>query len=134
MYDYHRTTYAAYAIKGEVLPAAAGIAHGGVLGVYEAMQRAVAGKHPDVERRLAADATSGRVREDDRDLYRACFYRPVRGWNLMGDNVRRLSIAVAVWAGRPEWFIWAELLPLNAVFAALWWVQQRADDRFLERA
>jgi phosphatidylglycerophosphate synthase len=133
MYDYHRTTYAAYVIKGEVLPAAAGAAHGGLLGLYEKMQRAVAGLHPESERRLARRADSGRIREDDRELYRACFYRPVRGWNLMGDNIRRLSIAIAAWAGRPEWFIWAELIPLNAAFAALWWVQRRADLRFLAR-
>ena len=98
------------------------------------MQRALAGAHPVVEQRIAARATGGVVAPDDRDRYRACFYRPVRGWNLMGDNIRRLTIAIAAWAGRPEWFIWAELIPLNAAFALLWWTQRHADERFLERA
>jgi hypothetical protein len=131
MYDYHRTTYSAYAIKGEVLPAIAGKPHGGVVGVYEAMQRVIAGRHPEVERLIAARLVDGRVREDDRERYRACFYRPVRGWNLMGDNIRRLAIVVAVWAGRPEWFIFSELGPVNAAFAVLWLVQRRADGHFL---
>jgi phosphatidylglycerophosphate synthase len=134
MYDYHRTTYAAFAIKGEVPGSSAGRQHRGVLGLYESMQRALAGEHPVVERRIARRATGGSVASDDRDLYRACFYRPVRGWNLMGDNVRRLSIAVAAWVGRPEWFVWAELIPLNVLFVLLWWTQRRADQRFLGHA
>jgi hypothetical protein len=134
MYDYHRTTYTAYAIHGEALPSASGKPHAGILGVYESIQRLIAGRHPDVERLLAAGADHGRIAERDRDRYRACFYRPVRGWNLMGDNVRRLSIALAAWFQRPEWFIAAELVPLNVAFAVLWWVQRRADSRFLDAA
>jgi len=134
MYDYHRTTYTAYAIHGEALPSAVGKPHGGILGIYETMQRLIAGRHPDVERRLAERADHGRISEHDRDRYRACFYRPVRGWNLMGDNVRRLSIALAAWFQRPEWFIAAELVPLNLAFVVLWWVQRRADTRFLRAA
>jgi len=134
MYDYHRTTYTAYAIHGEALPSAVGKPHGGILGMYETMQRLIAGRHPEVERQLAARAHHGWISEHDRDRYRACFYRPVRGWNLMGDNVRRLSIALAAWFQRPEWFIAAELVPLNVAFVVLWWVQRRADTRFLRAA
>jgi len=134
MYDYHRTTYAAYAIKGEALPAAVGTPHRGLLGFYESMQRVIAGRHPEVERRLALNGHAGIVGDESRQRYRECFYRPVRGWNLLGDNGRRITIAAAVWAGRPEWFIFAELTLLNVVFVALWWVQRRADDRFLEGA
>ncbi|HUR32898.1 MAG TPA: CDP-alcohol phosphatidyltransferase family protein [Vicinamibacterales bacterium] len=132
MYDYHRTTYAACVLEGEALPAIAGHPHAGIVGLYEAMQRAIAGRHPAVEQAIAGRAVGGRVRDDDRQRYRACFYRPVRGWNLMGDNVRRLAIAVAAWSGRPEWFIVSELVPVNAAFVVLWWVQRRADARFLE--
>ncbi|MGE3958874.1 MAG: CDP-alcohol phosphatidyltransferase family protein [Vicinamibacterales bacterium] len=131
MYDYHRTTYATFAIKGSIPPAVAGTPHTGLLGFYEGMQRALAGLHPVVERRLAGRALAGQVRDEDRQLYRTCFYRPVRGWNLMGDNLRRLSIALAVWAGRPEWFVFAELIPVNLACGALWLLQQRADRRFL---
>ena len=134
MYDYHRTTYASYVLKGIVPPAVVGEPHGGLLGFYEAMQRMLAGLHPEVERRIASRLDAGGVRDTDRALYRTCFYRPVRGWNTMGDNVRRLSITIAVWAGRPEWFVFAELLPVNALCAVLWLVQRRADARFLASA
>jgi hypothetical protein len=96
------------------------------------MQRLIAGRHPEVERRLALNGRAGVVEYESRQRYRQFFYRPVRGWNLLGDNGRRLTIAVAVWFGRPEWFIFAELTVFNLFFVALWWVQRRADDRFLE--
>lgn len=127
MYDYHRTTYASFVLKGIAPPAVVGDPHGGLLGFYEGMQRTLAGLHPEVERRMAERAVNGVVRDEDRALYRRCFYRPVRGWNAMGDNLRRLSIALAVWAGRPEWFIYAELVPVNALCLTLWFIQRRAD-------
>jgi phosphatidylglycerophosphate synthase len=134
MYDYHRTTYVACVVKGETLPAIAGRPHRGLVGFYEAMQRALAGLHPRVESVIASRSGNGRVSEDDRQRYRTHFYRPVRGWNLMGDNLRRLSIAIAAWSGRPEWFIYAELVPVNILCAALWWIQRRADRAFLAAA
>lgn len=133
MYDYHRTTYAAIAIKGHpsLLPRPA---VPGLVGGYEGMQRAISGLHPDVERAIQHRAVNGVVSHDDRLRYRQHFYRRVRGWNLMGDNLRRLSTVVAVASGRPEWFIFAELGPVNVLFVVLWWLQWRADARFLERA
>ncbi|MGC4085311.1 MAG: CDP-alcohol phosphatidyltransferase family protein [Vicinamibacterales bacterium] len=131
MYDYHRTTYAAFVVKGELPAAVAGTPRPGIVGLYETMQRKLAGLHPAVESVIAGRAVNGRVREEDRVLYRTVFYRPVRGWNAMGDNVRRLSIALAAWFGRPEWFIVTELVPVNLLCAVLWWIQRDADRRFL---
>ena len=131
LYDYHRTTYLAIAIKGQPSLSAADQHRSGIVRGYESMQRVLSGLHHEVERVIAARAHAQRVALEDRERYRACFYRPVRGWNLMGDNVRRLSIAIAVWARRPEWFIYAELVPVNATFAVLWLWQRRADSRFL---
>jgi len=130
MYDYHRTTYAAIAIKGLVSRKADGAKPELVEG-YESMQRTISGLHPEVEELIAARSSDGRVSAADRLRYRASFYRLVRGWNLMGDNVRRLAIALSVWAGRPEWFIYSELIPVNLAFALLWWQQHRADSQFL---
>ena len=130
MYDYHRTTYAAIAIKGQIARSAR-TQRPELLAGYEAMQRGLSGLHPDVEARIASRAPDGVVSDADRMRYRERFYRLVRGWNLMGDNVRRLSMALSVWAGRPEWFIYAELIPVNIMFAWLWWQQHRADTRFL---
>lgn len=131
MYDYHRTTYTAIAIKGHPSLSATEQSSIGIVNVYESMQRALSGLHYTVERAIADRSPARQVSREDRDRYRECFYGPVRGWNLMGDNIRRLSIAIAVWAKRPEWFIYAELVPVNVAMAALWVRQRRADMRFL---
>ncbi len=135
MYDYHRSAYVAYVTKGEPPLAVTGAPNTGIVGAYEAMQRVIVGLHPSVERLIVSRLENGRVREDDRQRYRACFYGPiVYGWNLMGDNMRRLSIFVAVWFARPEWFIFVEIVPLNLLMIALWFRQRTADRRFLESA
>jgi phosphatidylglycerophosphate synthase len=135
LYDYHRTAYAGFAIHGRVpteliAPTVSG-ALGPVVRGYAAMQRVLIGLHRLVEQRIAVAAQDGRVREGDRQLYRACFYRPIRGWNLLGDNVRRFAIAGCVLAQHPEWFIPFTLGPMSLVLAILWWYQQVADRRFL---
>ena len=132
LYDYYRSTYVSLVTKGEATPTTADTAHTGLVAAYERLQRLLASQHPAVERLLASRSEHGRITPGDRDRYRASFLGLVHGWNMMGDNVRRLSIAVAIWTGRPEWFIYAELVPLNALCAALWLRQRRADARFLD--
>lgn len=135
MYDYHRTAYAGFAIHGRVPTELISPTVSGPLGLvvrgYATMQRALVGLHRIVEQRIATEARDGRVVEGDRQLYRAYFYRPVRGWNLLGDNVRRFAIAGFVLAQHPEWFIAFTLGPMNLVLVALWWCQRAADRRFL---
>lgn len=140
MYDYHRTTYAQVVIRGVAGRRSAGAAltdrgsDGSAIGIvraYEAMQRRLAGAHVAVEAAIAARSVGGQVRPDDRERYRAAFYRRVRGWNLLGDNGRRGGAGVLVLIGQVEWFFAFILLPLNAVLAVLWLWQQRADRRFL---
>jgi hypothetical protein len=136
MYDYHRTTYARLAIKGVAEPGgpAAGRSPRDVpalVRVYEAVQRTLAGDHALVEAALASRATGATVRAEDRARYRANFYRLVRGWNLLGDNVRRYALIVLAVAGRLEWFFGFILLPMNVVLVVLQLGQRRADRRFL---
>ena len=135
MYDYHRTAYARIAIKGVAVPAGAGGPPAAdapaMVGVYEKVQRALAGDHGAVERAIAARSVAGSVRPDDRARYRAHFYRLVRGWNLLGDNVRRYALIVLVFAGRLDWFFGFILLPMNVALIALQIRQRRADRRFL---
>jgi phosphatidylglycerophosphate synthase len=130
MYDYHRTSYTRAVIDGVAAPQAAS---GGrlVLRLYEAMQRGLAGRHPGVEALLARRSVGARVRESDRARYRSCFYRPVRGWNLMGDNTRFYAVGVLAWMHRLDWFFAFVLLPMNMAFVVLWLWQGRADRRFL---
>jgi hypothetical protein len=100
---------------------------------YERMQRTLWGAHREVERRIAARAVDGCVREDDRTAYRRSFYALVRGWNVLGDNTRFYAIGALAALHRTEWFFMFVLIPMNAAFAVLWLWQARADRRFLER-
>jgi hypothetical protein len=135
MYDYHRNEYIRFAIAGTARPEPPPASRDGVLTragrLYEAAQRRLAGQHPGVARMIAARTENGVVRPGDRDRYRACFYWPVRGWNVLGDNTRRYAIGVVVWLHHPEWFIAFVLGPMNAALVALWIWQARADRRFL---
>jgi phosphatidylglycerophosphate synthase len=128
MYDYYRGSYSRVAVDGVVASPRRTV---GILGVYEAFQRRLAGAHHDVERAIARRARGGPVRDDDRANYRRAFYPLVRGWNLLGDNTRFYAIGVLVLAQRLEWFPALVLLPMNVVFVVMWFRQARADRRFL---
>ena len=129
MYDYHRGTYSAIAIKA--VPSLTAAPRSGILGAYERLERALAGRHPAVEAAIAARASGGRVRDDDRRRYRECFYGPVRGWNLLGDNTRFYAIGLLALLGRLHWFFMVIAVPMNAALALLHLWQARADRRFL---
>ena len=135
MYDYHRSEYIRFAIAGAARRESLSGPRSGVLmrvlGVYEAAQRRLAGRHPEVARAIEARAVGGIVRPEDRARYRACFYWPVRGWNLLGDNTRFYAIGVLAWLHHLEWFVTFMLVPMNAALVALWLWQARADRRFL---
>ena len=138
MYDYHRTSYATLVVKGI---AAAPDADARIdvqwarwlLRVYRHAQRRLVGLHDDVEAAIAARSPQGAVSPEDRARYRACFYWPVRGWNLLGDNTRFYAIGVLAWIHHPEWLFAFILLPMNVALTALWLWQRRADRRFLAR-
>jgi hypothetical protein len=133
MYDYHRSAYAAIVVKGvpSGTPPLGGRRSPPLMSAYEALQRRLAGRHPEVEALIASRSEAGRVRVEDRARYRACFYRPVRGWNLLGDNVRRYAFAVLALLHHLDWMFPFILLPLNLVLIGMWLWQRGADRRFL---
>ena len=135
MYDYHRTLYARVVVQGRQPQEVDPIAIGGVLGVlvsgYLAMQRALVGRHLDVERAIRVRAVNGQVSDADRQAYRREFYRLVRGWNVLGDNGRRFIIGILVLMHHVEWFCLVILIPFNVVLAVLSLRTRQADDRFL---
>jgi phosphatidylglycerophosphate synthase len=139
MYDYHRTAYARIVIKGQAVSGGSILAPPGrfaaaIIRGYEAIQARLAGAHTQVERVIAARSLNGLVvTDEDRARYRSCFYWPVRGWNLFGDNTRFYAIGALAWLQRPEWFFTFLLLPMNAALALVWLWQLRADRRFLRR-
>jgi phosphatidylglycerophosphate synthase len=127
MYDYHRSCYARAVVKR----AAEAPINQGIVPWYEAMQRALAGLHPRVESALAARARDGGVSNEDRDRYRACFYWPVRGWNVLGDNTRFYAVGALAWLHHLDWFFPFVIGPMNVAFVVLWLLELRADRRFL---
>ncbi len=135
LYDYYRTSYSKLAIKGivsqDVPLNLTATPAGRVLRAYHAAQRHLNGEHGKVERAIAARAQAGVVRESDRARYRACFYWPVRGWNVLGENTRWYAIAVLGWLHHADWFFVFSAVPMNAVCLALWFWQRAADRRFL---
>jgi len=135
MYDYHRTSYARIVIQGRAVTGMTAAPPGrfaaSIIMAYKDLQARLAGAHPAVERAIDTRSQAGLVSDEDRDRYRRCFYWPVRGWNLFGDNTRFYAIGVLVWLQRPEWFFAFVLIPMNAAFALVWLSQLRADRRFL---
>jgi phosphatidylglycerophosphate synthase len=151
LYEYHRVSYLRFAIQGTV-PASGGTAarsatdrsaqvasslatllYRAARG-YESIQSRLTGIHPRVEALISARAADGQVTPKDRARYRSHFYPVVRGWNTLGDNVRRYAIGVLVLTGRLDWFVPWILGPMNVVVAALFVWQWRRDRRFLADA
>jgi phosphatidylglycerophosphate synthase len=135
MYDYHRSSYAAIAIKGAATVQSADAvkpsALDELLRLYTHVQTRLVGLHGEVERAVARRSPDGRVSESDRARYRAAFYWPVRGWNFLGDNTRIYAIGVVAWLHHLGWFFLFVLGPMNVAFVLLWLWQRRADRRFL---
>jgi hypothetical protein len=138
LYDYHRTAYEKLGLKQQLSP---GALHAlrmrtanqpALLALYERMARLFAGRHPEVEAMMARRAVGGVVSTADSTRYRALFYGPVRGWNLLGDNTRFYSVGVLALIGRVDWFPAVVLIGQNlALLVVSVWQRQR-DAAFLE--
>ena len=82
---------------------------------------------------LATRSNAGVVREEDRTRYRECFYWPVRGWNLLGDNTR--FYAIGVWRACTESIYFSFILvPMNLALVVLWLWQRNADRKISRQA
>lgn len=138
MYEYHRHHYAMIVVR-RLVPRddPAKIASPWIRWLYRwylTIQQMLNGLHVEVESVIAARSTAGAVREDDRARYRECFYWPVRGWNLLGDNTRFYAIGVLLCLHRIDLFFAFVLVPLNLALIALWFWQRSADRKFLARS
>ncbi len=134
MYDYHRTVYITVVAEGRAPgndPAKIPSWVRGIFRGYLITQRWLIGLHAEVEAALAARSVAGRLREGDRARYRKCFYAPVRGWNLLGDNTRFYAIGVLVCLHRIDLFFAFILVPMHLALISLWLWQRSADRRFL---
>jgi hypothetical protein len=152
LYEYHRVSYTRFAIQG-VVPAPGGTAaraagdrareastpslatalYRAARG-YESMQSRLSGIHPRVEALIGGRAVNGTVRAEDRHRYRSAYYANVRGWNTLGDNVRRYAIGILAVTRQLDWFVPFILGPMNLLAAGLFVWQWRKDRRFLAGA
>jgi hypothetical protein len=137
MYDYYRNAYIAVVNAGRVpghsaphLPSP----FGWLFGIYLSLQRSLTGSHSKVEAALATQAVACHVQEQDRSLYRECFYPVVRGWNFLGDNTRFFAIGLLAAFHRLDLFFAFVLGPMNLALLVLWFWQRNADRNFLARA
>jgi len=134
LYEYHRPAYVTVVREGRTPrndPANVPSWVGWLYRRYLTAQRCLIGLHARVEAALMARSVKGRVQENDRARYQECFYRPVRGWNLLGDNTRFYVIGVLACLHRIDLFFAFVLVPMNLALIALWRWQRRADRRFL---
>jgi hypothetical protein len=135
MYEFHRHHYATIVVQGLVLQDdPAKIDSGWIKWLYRlylALQRSLNGPHLEVESVIAARSNAGVVNPEDRMRYRECFYRVVRGWNLLGDNTRFYAIGVLAWLHRIDLFFMFILVPMNMALVGLWLWQRSADRKFL---
>jgi hypothetical protein len=134
MYDYHRTAYVTVVRDGRAPGHDTGTVPSWVRWLYSgylAMQRWLIGQHAGVETALAARSVAGRVREEDQARYRECFYRPVRGWNVLGSNTGLYALGILIWLHRVDLFFVFMLVPMNLALIALWFWQRSADRKFL---
>ena len=134
MYDYHRTTYVTVVRDGRVPGDDTARVASWLRWVYSGylvMQRWLIGQHAQVEAALAARSVDGRVREEDQARYRECFYRPVRGWNILGSNTGLYALGILIWLHRVDLFLLFMLLPMNLALIVLWFWQRTADRKFL---
>lgn len=134
MYENHRHDYATIAVSGLVPREPTQITQEWMKSLfawYLATPRMLNGLHAEVESLIAARSTAGVVREDDRAHYRKCFYWPMRGWNVLGDNMRRYAIGILVCLDRLDLFFAFVLVPMNLALVVVWLWQRRADRKFL---
>jgi phosphatidylglycerophosphate synthase len=137
LYDYYRTAYEKIGLKRRLSPGALAVlslrddAQPTVLALYERMARVFAGRHSVVEAAIARRAVDGAVTAADSTRYRALFYGPVRGWNLLGDNTRFYGLGVLALIGHLEWFPFLVLIGQNLAWAVVAVWQRRRDAAFL---
>jgi len=134
MYDYHRTAYVTVVRERRAPGHDAGKVPSGVRWLYSgylAMQRWLIGEHAEVEAALTARSVAGQMREEDQARYRECFYRPVRGWNILGSNTGLYALWILIWLHRVDLFFVFILFPIYLSLIDLWFWQRSADRRFL---
>jgi phosphatidylglycerophosphate synthase len=136
-YDYYRTAYSSVVKEGRVRRDETAQVTGWLRAPYQAysaMQRLLVGSHEEVLAALSARSSGGMISGEEQQRYRTSFRPLVRGWNLMGDNMRRYAVGLVVCLHRIDLLFAFIVILLNVVFIGMRILQARADREFLRRA
>jgi hypothetical protein len=134
LYDYHRTAYVTVVKEGRAPGHDSAEVPSWIRWIYSGylvMQRWLIGPHVKVAAALAERSAAGRVREEDQVRYRECFYRMIRGWNILGSNTGLYALGILMWLHRVDLFFIFILWPMNFALIVLWFWQRGADRKFL---
>src|ERR1044072_4749331 len=118
MYEYFRPLYVQIVEIGRISQTRPGAVPLWIRWLYRGYlgaQRFLTGLHPQIESSLRERAVGGVIQENDRILYRRCFYRVTRAWGLLGDNTRFYLIGVLACLHRPELFFAIIVGPMNLI-------------------
>ena len=135
-YDYYRTAYASVINEGRARrsePAQVAAWLRAPYRAYSTIQRLVVASHEQVGAALNSRAHGGLIAEDERQRYRTFFHPLVRGWNLLGDNMRRYAVGVLVCFGRIDLLFLYIVVVMSLIFVVMRVWQARTDRRFLEQ-
>jgi len=134
LYDYHRTAYVTVVKEGRAPGHDSAEVPSWIRWIYSGYlvtQHWLIGPHAQVAAALAERSAAGKVREEDRGRYRECFYRMIRGWNILGSNSGLYALGILMWLHRVDLFFIFILLPMNLALIVLWFWQRGADRKFL---
>jgi phosphatidylglycerophosphate synthase len=135
-YDYYRTAYASVVNEGRARRSEPAQVAGWLRAAYRAysaIQRLIVASHEQVGAALNSRAQGGLIGDAERQRYRTSFQRLVRGWNLLGDNMRRYAVGVLACFGRIDLLFLYIAVAMTVIFVVMRLWQTRADRRFLEQ-
>ncbi|MBI4056625.1 MAG: CDP-alcohol phosphatidyltransferase family protein [Elusimicrobia bacterium] len=136
LYDFFRNQYIDYVVRRHLPKEEKTEKLSGFLGWayqdYTARQRKLAAVRFRLEQSLRRIYPKGSLPDECVQAYRSGNRILVRGWNLMGDNLRFLYLSAAILLGRLEWYFYFAVVPLNMIMGLLLFLQARSDRRLME--
>ena len=133
-YDYFRTAYSSVVKEGRARRSDPAQVRGWLQApyrAYSAVQRLVVSSHEGVGVALRARSAGAVLSLEERERYRSSFHALVRGWNLLGDNMRRYAVGALVCFERIDLLFLYIVIVMNLIFITMRIWQVRADRRFI---
>ncbi|MBI4052023.1 MAG: CDP-alcohol phosphatidyltransferase family protein [Elusimicrobia bacterium] len=132
LYDFFRSQYVSYVIRRRLPQEKAPTEEltGFLAWAYQdytRRQRRMTWMRSALETSLGKLYPSGELSSEVAQAYRRWNRLLVKGWNLMGDNLRFLYLTAAILIGGLEWYFYFAIVPLNLIAGVLLLLQSRSD-------